>query len=82
MYKHPASWGTVGTLSVPKFMQAEGGIARIVWMPKELKDDVGERLNQTAKELYGIDNLQMICDETIATEIVSGKLPDRKSHLH
>ena len=52
-----------------KFISAEGGVARIVWMPKELKDDVAERLNKTAKELYGIDNFSdMICDETISTE--------------
>ena len=52
-----------------KFVSAEGGIERIVWMPKELKDDVAERLNKTAKSLYGIDGFaDMICDETIATE--------------
>jgi acetyl-CoA synthase len=49
-----------------KFMKADGGIKRIVWMPKALKDQVGERLNQTAKELYDIDNFtDMIGDETI-----------------
>ena len=52
-----------------KFMKAEGGVARIVWMPKELKDSVAERLNETAKELYGIDNfVDMIGDETIAED--------------
>jgi len=52
-----------------KFASAEGGIRRIVWMPKELKDDVAWRLNKTAKELCGIENFtDMICDETIATE--------------
>ena len=52
-----------------KFMKAEGGVERIVWMPKELKDSVAERLNQTAKELYGIDNFtDMIGDETIAED--------------
>ena len=52
-----------------KFIHAEGGIERIVWMPKELKDDVAERLNKTAKELYGIDNFSdMIADETICTD--------------
>lgn len=56
-------------ISSKKFLKAEGGVARIVWMPKELKDDVAERLNKTAKELYGIDNFtDMICDETIATD--------------
>ena len=52
-----------------KFMKAEGGIERIVWMPKELKEFVADRLNQTAKELYGIDNFtDMIGDETVATD--------------
>ena len=52
-----------------KFVSAEGGIGRIVWMPKELKDDVAERLNATAKELLGIDNFtDMIADETITTD--------------
>ncbi|MDR2572024.1 MAG: CO dehydrogenase/CO-methylating acetyl-CoA synthase complex subunit beta, partial [Oscillospiraceae bacterium] len=52
-----------------KFVSAEGGPERIVWMPKELKDDVAERLNKTAKELCGIDNFtDMICDETIAID--------------
>ena len=56
-------------ISSKKFIHAEGGIERIVWMPKELKDDVGERLNKTAKELYGIDNFtDMIADETICTD--------------
>ena len=52
-----------------KFMKAEGGVARIVWMPKELKDQVADRLNETAKELYGIENFtDMIGDETIAED--------------
>ena len=56
-------------ISSKKFMKAEGGIERIVWMPKELKDDVATKLNKTAKELYGIDNFtDRICDETIANE--------------
>lgn len=52
-----------------KFMKAEGGIERIVWMPKELKETVADRLNATARELYGIENFtDMIGDETIATD--------------
>ena len=52
-----------------KFMKAEGGIERIVWMPKALKDQVSERVNQTAKELYGIENFcDMVGDETIAED--------------
>ena len=56
-------------ISSKKFMKAEGGIERIVWMPKELKETVAERLNRTAKELYGIDNFtDMVGDETVATD--------------
>ena len=57
-------------ISSKKFVAAEGGIERIVWMPKELKDDVAEKLNKTAKELYGIDNFtSMIADETVTTDM-------------
>ena len=56
-------------ISSKKFCYAEGGIERIVWMPKELKDDVAEKLNKTAKELYGIDNFtDMVADETVTTD--------------
>ena len=56
-------------ISSKKFMKAEGCIERIVWMPKELKETVAERLNKTAKELYGIDNFtDMIGDETNTTD--------------
>ena len=56
-------------ISSKKFMKAEGGIERIVWMPKDLKEQVAERLNETAKDLYGIDNFcDMVGDETIATD--------------
>jgi acetyl-CoA synthase len=56
-------------ISSKKFMAAEGGPARIVWMPKALKEFVAARLNATAKELYGIDDyVGMIADETITEE--------------
>jgi len=56
-------------LASRKFIKAEGGLIRIVWMPKELKADLTTRLNKTAKELYNIENYcDMICDETIATD--------------
>ena len=52
-----------------KFISAEGGTARIVWMPKELKEDLRTRLNKTAKETLGIDDfVDMIGDETICTD--------------
>ena len=50
-------------ISSPKFISAEGGQKRIVWMPKQLKDEVGERLRALfAKQ--GVDDLF----EKIATE--------------
>ena len=56
-------------ISSKKFIKAEGGPGRIVWMPKELKDQVRERLDATAKELYGVDNFtDMIADETVCTD--------------
>jgi acetyl-CoA synthase len=52
-----------------KFAPYEQGTKRIVWMPKALKDDVREKLDETAKALYGIENFSdMIADETICEE--------------
>ncbi|MBR6353458.1 MAG: CO dehydrogenase/CO-methylating acetyl-CoA synthase complex subunit beta [Oscillospiraceae bacterium] len=56
-------------ISSKKFLKAEGGVGRIVWMPKQLKEFVAEKLNATAKALYGIDNFtDMIADETITED--------------
>ena len=56
-------------ISSKKFMKAEGGPARIVWMPVALKGLVGSKLNKTAKELYGIEDFtSLIADESIAEE--------------
>lgn len=56
-------------ISSKKFLKAEGGPGRIVWMPKALKDAVGAKLNATAKDLYGIDNfVDMIGDESITED--------------
>jgi acetyl-CoA synthase len=56
-------------ISSKKFMKAEGGPARIVWMPKSLKDFVGAKLNKSAHELYGIEDFtSMIGDETVTED--------------
>ena len=53
-----------------KFLHAEGGMGRIVWLPRALKDQLATRINETAKELYGIDNFaSMIADETVTTDV-------------
>ena len=49
-----------------KFLKAEGGLLRIVWMPRRLKEEIWERLSKRGEEL-GIQNLpDMIADETSA----------------
>ena len=54
-----------------KFISAEGGIQRIVWMPKDLKDFLREDLDKAAKAL-GIENFtDMIADETNGTDVAS-----------
>ena len=53
----------------PKFIRADGGTLRIVWMPSKLKEELSSRLNQTAEECYGVENFSdMICDETITVD--------------
>ena len=50
-----------------KFIIAEGGIKRLVWMPKMLKEEIADRFNARAEEM-GIPNLlEMIADETVGT---------------
>ena len=44
-------------------------LSRLKAYSQDLKEQVAERLNETAKELYGIDNFcDMVGDETIATD--------------
>jgi acetyl-CoA synthase len=50
-----------------KFLAAEGGIRRLVWMPKELKATIGEDLRARAEEEGIPDLLDRIPDETVAT---------------
>ncbi len=51
-----------------KFISYEGGFRRIVWLPKELKDEMGEDLQQRAEELGMTDFVDKIADETIAAD--------------
>ncbi len=50
-----------------KFLIAEGGLSRLVWMPKELKEMLGERLKKRAGENGTPDLIEKIADETVAT---------------
>jgi acetyl-CoA synthase len=59
----------VGKLYVisKKFISAEGGLRRLVWMPKELKELLGEKLKKRCEEIGEPDLLEKIADETVAT---------------
>ncbi|NIA12456.1 MAG: CO dehydrogenase/CO-methylating acetyl-CoA synthase complex subunit beta [Nitrospiraceae bacterium] len=55
-------------LSSRKFVSAEGGLPRLVWLPKELKEAIRPQLEARAKEM-GFENfVDKIADETIATD--------------
>lgn len=54
-------------LTSKKFISADGGFHRIVWMPKELKDSLLEKLKKRAGELGTPDFVDKIADDTNAT---------------
>jgi acetyl-CoA synthase len=55
-----------GYIASKKFISAEGGLARVVWMPKELKESMRASLAPRFAEMGDPDFLDKICDETIA----------------
>jgi len=50
-----------------KFLIGDGGLLRMVWMPKMLKEEIGERFKARATEMGVPDLLDKIADETIGT---------------
>ena len=50
-----------------KFLSAEGGVLRLVWMPKMLKEEMRDRLVARSAEIGIPDLLDRIADETIGT---------------
>ena len=50
-----------------KFILGDGGIKRLVWMPKSLKEELAERLKKRSEEIGIPDFPEMIADETIGT---------------
>ncbi len=51
-----------------KFISADGGLSRLVWIPKELKDSLGDELRERAEEEgLGADFVDKIADETVGT---------------
>lgn len=56
-------------LTSKKFISAEGGIKRIVWMPKDLKEFLQAKIEERAKEIGEPDFVNKIADETSATTL-------------
>ncbi|MBM3469238.1 MAG: CO dehydrogenase/CO-methylating acetyl-CoA synthase complex subunit beta [Armatimonadetes bacterium] len=50
-----------------KFIPADGGLQRLVWMPKEMKDALREKLEIRAKDIGDEGFVDKIADETVAT---------------
>jgi len=48
-----------------KFIKGDGGLLRMVWMPKSLKDEIRERLLKRGEELGVPDLVDRIADETV-----------------
>ncbi len=55
-------------LTSRKFISAERGLPRLVWMPKELKEAMRHQLEARAEEMGLKDFVDKIADETIATD--------------
>ena len=50
-----------------KFLIGDGGLLRIVWMPKALKEEISERFKARATEMGVPDLLDRVADETVGT---------------
>jgi acetyl-CoA synthase len=48
-----------------KFIIGDGGLLRIVWMPKMLKEELADRLKARAEEMGVPDLIDKIADETV-----------------
>jgi len=48
-------------------MSADGGLLRMVWMPKMLKEEIADRLKVRGEELGVPGFSDMIADETVGT---------------
>ncbi len=64
-----ASPGFVGhskfNITQKKFILGDGGLLRMVWMPKVVKDEIRDRLNKRGAEM-GVENFaDLIADETV-----------------
>ncbi|MGD2161666.1 MAG: acetyl-CoA decarbonylase/synthase complex subunit alpha/beta [Anaerolineales bacterium] len=65
----------------PKFISADGGFKRVVWMSSVLKEQMAEQLEEVAEREGDPDLLNRIADETVATD-VEGLVAYMTEHNH
>ena len=53
----------------PKFISADGGFKRVVWMSSVLKQQMAEQLKAVAEREGVPDLIEMIADDTICTDV-------------
>jgi acetyl-CoA synthase len=53
----------------PKFISADGGFKRVVWISSILKEQMAEQLKKVAEREGDPDLIDRICDERIATDV-------------
>jgi acetyl-CoA synthase len=53
----------------PKFISADGGLKRVVWMSSNLKKEMSDQLREAATREDTPDLLDKIADETVCTEV-------------
>ncbi len=56
-------------LASRKFIPADGGLQRLTWMPRDLKEALREKLQARAVEIGDPDFVDRIADETVATTV-------------
>ncbi len=56
-------------ITSPKFISADGGFKRVVWMSSILKQQMAEQLKQVAEREGDPDLIDKIADETICTDV-------------
>jgi acetyl-CoA synthase len=53
----------------PKFISADGGFKRVVWLSSILKEQMAEQLKTVAEREGDPDLIDKICDERVATDV-------------